>query len=57
MTDKTHPAYIADAHNDLNGALDNLPFGSSWIEQIFEDGKPIIRRLSGGIMVEVNDHD
>ncbi len=47
----------ADPHDDLNSALDNLPFGSAWIEQIFEDGKPTIQRLSGGIMVEVNDHE
>ena len=46
-----------DPDNAINGELDSMSFGSHWVEQLFEDGKPTIRRLSGGIMVEVNPHE
>ncbi len=46
-----------DASDAVNGSLDNLEFGSGWLEQLFEDGKPTIWRASGGIKVEVNEHE
>lgn len=46
-----------DANEILTGSLDNLELGSGWIEQIFKDAEPCIFRLSGGIMIEVNEHD
>ena len=46
-----------DPHEALNGSLDNLDFGSGWIEQLFADGSPQICRMSGGIDVEVDYHD
>jgi len=41
----------------VNGELDNLTFGSVWVEQIFRNKKPLITRLSGGINVEISDFD
>ena len=46
-----------DALEMLNGSLDNLELGSGWVEQLFADGRPTIGRLSGGIMVEISEHD
>lgn len=46
-----------DPSDVMNGELDNMSFGNHWVEQIFCDGKPTIRRLSGGIKIEVNPHD
>ena len=46
-----------DPHQSLDGALDNLELGSAWVEQFFVDGSPTIARLSGGIMIEVNEHE
>lgn len=45
------------ADDALDGSLDNLDFGSGWVEQFFVDGQPTILRLSGGILVEINEHD
>jgi hypothetical protein len=45
------------ASEAVNGELDNLTFGSGWVEQIFRNTKPLIARLSGGINVEVSDFD
>jgi hypothetical protein len=45
------------ADDMLQGELDNLGLGSTWVEQIFKDGKPMIRRLSGGMMVEVSEDE
>lgn len=45
-----------DPSDSVNGALDNLEFGSGWLEQLFADGRPTITRLSEGINVEVNEH-
>jgi hypothetical protein len=41
----------------LQGELDNLTFGTAWIEQIYQDGEPLIRRLTTGTMVEVSDFE
>jgi len=41
----------------INGSLDNIDLGSAWVEQLFKDGKPTVIRLSGGITVEINDHE
>ncbi len=46
-----------DAQEILQGSLDNFVLGCPWIEQIFKDGEPTIRRLSGGIMVEVSEDE
>lgn len=46
-----------DPQASLDGALDNLELGSGWVEQFFCDGEPAIFRASGGMMVEVNEHD
>lgn len=48
---------LRDPGSTLDGCLDNLEFGSAWIEQLFRDGEPTIVRLSGGIQVEVNEHE
>lgn len=37
--------------------LDSFSFGTTSIEQIFRDGDMLLTRLSGGIYVEVDDHD
>ena len=44
-------------HETLDGCLDNLEIGSPWVEQFFVDGQPTIARLSGGIQVEINEHE
>lgn len=41
----------------VNGEIDNLTFGSGWVEQIFRNKKPLIARLSGGVNVEISDFD
>lgn len=46
-----------DAYESINGSLDNLELGTGWLEQLFKNGNPTIHRMSGGINVEVNDHD
>lgn len=46
-----------DPSETLNGYLDNLGLGYAWVEQMFEDGRPTIGRLSGGITVEINEHE
>jgi len=46
-----------DAQDVLQGSLDNFVIGYPLIEQIFKDGEPTIRRLSGGIMVEVSEDE
>jgi hypothetical protein len=45
------------ASEAVNGELDNLTFGSGWVEQIFRNKKPLIAQLSGGISVEISDFD
>jgi len=45
------------ADDALDGSLDNLEFGSGWVEQFFVNGKPTITRLSGGIAIEINEHE
>jgi len=44
-----------DAQEILQGSLDNFVLGCPWIEQIFKDGKPMIRRLTKGVMVEISE--
>lgn len=46
-----------NASDAIDGELSNMSFGNTWIEQLFRNGKPTIMRLSGGIKVEVNEHD
>jgi hypothetical protein len=46
-----------DAQDVLQGSLDNFVLGCPWIEQIFKDGKPMIRRLTKGVMVEVSEDE
>jgi hypothetical protein len=42
----------------INGEIDNLSFCSGWLEQLFRDGQPTIRRLTGdGISVEISPHE
>lgn len=42
----------------VSGELDNLSLGSTWVEQLFEDGRPTMFRLSSGdINVEIGPHD
>lgn len=41
----------------VNGSMDNIDLGSAWVEQLFKDGKPMITRLSGGIAVDINEHE
>ena len=45
------------ADDMLQGELDNFCLGSTWVEQIFKDGEQTIRRLSGGMMVEVSEDE
>lgn len=46
-----------DPLQTLDATLDNLELGSGWIEQLFANGRPMMLRVSGGIMVEVNEHE
>lgn len=46
-----------DAFEAISGEMDNLSFGCARIEQIFQDKEPTIHRLSGGINVEIYDHE
>jgi len=46
-----------DPYDAIQGSLDNLELGSGWLEQFFVNGSPKIGRLSGGISVEVNEHE
>jgi hypothetical protein len=46
-----------DVDQMLQGELDNFGLGCPWIEQIFKDRNPTIRRLSKGIMIEVSEDD
>ncbi len=41
----------------LTGELDNFGLGTYWIEQVFRDREPTMVRLSGGIQVEISDHE
>jgi hypothetical protein len=41
----------------ITGSMDNIDLGSAWVEQLFKDGNPTITRLSGGISVEINEHE
>jgi hypothetical protein len=46
-----------DPSEAINGVMDNSSFGNSWIEQIFQDGRATLTRISGGILTEIDPHD
>lgn len=46
-----------DAFEAINGEMDNLSFGCAHVEQLFQEGEPTIHRLSGGMNVEINEHE
>ncbi len=41
----------------VNGVLDNIEFGSTWLEQLFINKNPSILRLTEGTTVEVSPHE
>jgi hypothetical protein len=47
--------FVPDNIPNLAAASESLP--NRWVEQVFEDERSTIGRLSGGITVEVNDHE
>lgn len=46
-----------DPIETIRGELDNLSFGSAWIEQVFKNESPMIHILTEGIKVTVSPHD
>lgn len=41
----------------ISAELDGLSIGTAFVEQVYENGEEMIYRSSGGMMVEVSEHD
>lgn len=46
-----------DPSDAISGCMDDLPFGYAWIEQLYQDGRETILRLSDGISVDISSHE
>lgn len=51
------PTGKSNASETISACMDDLPLGSSWLEQFFIDGKAQMYRIGDGLEVIINEHD